>query len=132
MERRPVNVGHGVTDEDALRGRSVEDVEGKEHSRSPPSQGRHSAASASRRPRRRRRGPQKVQKRRHIAHRFDKSRRESKVSTTRLNGVFGRVGDDLGGGSGPHYRRASITKWSGVWVARRSREKPAASRTLRS
>jgi hypothetical protein len=31
-----------------------------------------------------------------MAHRFDKSRRASKVFTTRLNGVFGRVGDDLG------------------------------------
>jgi hypothetical protein len=41
--------------------------------------------------------PQKVQKRRHMAHRIDKARRESKVSTTRLKGVFGRVGDDLGG-----------------------------------
>ncbi len=46
--------------------------------------------------------PQKLQKRWQMVHRLDKSRRERKVSTTRLNGVFGRAGDDLEGGSGPH------------------------------
>jgi hypothetical protein len=46
--------------------------------------------------------PHKLQKLEQMLHRLDKSRRDGKVSPTRLNGVFGLASDDLDSGSRPH------------------------------